>query len=144
MLGAFVDGAMRGATFRDTMDNNKRLRAMEDKDFERSGERHDWAGAGEDRAQEMHEARLAQMRRAAARGNRPTIADVQAEVHNSPPVAASMSVQNATGNPQPLETGSTQLSFGRNTTPAAGMSLPNADGAVTNYVYDPQRGLIPE
>ena len=41
-IGSFVDGVFRGMSMRDTMDNNKRLRKMEDTRFEREGEKHGW------------------------------------------------------------------------------------------------------
>lgn len=41
-IGSFVDGVFRGMQARDTMDNNKRLRKMEDTRFEREGEKHGW------------------------------------------------------------------------------------------------------
>jgi hypothetical protein len=56
---------------RDTMDNNKRLRKMEDTEFERAGEKHGWDKA-------KHELAMERARRADARANRPrkpTLAD---------------------------------------------------------------------
>jgi hypothetical protein len=41
-IGSFVNGVFQGMQARDTMDNNKRLRKMEDTRFEREGEKHGW------------------------------------------------------------------------------------------------------
>lgn len=63
-IGSFVNGVFNGMQARDTMDNNKRLRKMDDTEFERAGERHGWA-------KESHQMAMERARRAAARANRP-------------------------------------------------------------------------
>ncbi|HEV8036550.1 hypothetical protein [Yoonia sp.] len=63
-IGSFVNGVFNGMQARDTMDNNKRLRKMDDTRFEREGETHGWK-------KESHEMAMERARKAAARSGRP-------------------------------------------------------------------------
>ncbi|HEV8034396.1 hypothetical protein [Yoonia sp.] len=56
-IGSFVNGMVRGAGIRDTMDNNKRTRAMEDTRFEREGQKFEMD-------QERHKLAMERARRA--------------------------------------------------------------------------------
>jgi hypothetical protein len=70
-IGSFVNGVFNGMQARDTMDNNKRLRKMDDTRFEREGETHGWK-------KESHEMAMERARKAAARagrGRNPTLAE---------------------------------------------------------------------
>jgi hypothetical protein len=60
-IGSFVNGVFQGMQARDTMDNNKRLRKMDDTRFEREGEQHGWR-------KESHELAMERARKADAKG----------------------------------------------------------------------------
>lgn len=60
-IGSFVNGVFQGMQARDTMENNKRLRKMEDTRFEREGEKHGWDKA-------KHELAMERARKADAKG----------------------------------------------------------------------------
>jgi hypothetical protein len=60
-IGSFVNGVFQGMQARDTMENNKRLRKMDDTEFERAGERHGWA-------KESHQLAMERARKAARDG----------------------------------------------------------------------------
>jgi hypothetical protein len=66
-IGSFVNGVFQGMQARDTMDNNKRVRKMEDTEFERAGEKHGWAKANHELA--MERARKAMRPKAPSRSD---------------------------------------------------------------------------
>jgi hypothetical protein len=140
-IGSFVDGVFRGMQARDTMDNNKRLRKMEDTRFEREGEKHGW-----DRQKHELAMKRANKKRGPSRGD--IIASETADYGRAPESTTApaggpplsfggMSIMDAVPRNGP------PLSFG---TPVEMSALPaaNIPQQPMRLAYDPQRGLIPE
>jgi len=163
-IGSFVNGMVRGAGIRDTMDNNKRTRAMEDTRFEREGKRFEMD-------QESHEVAMERARRAAANAGRSRYTSEELELmgdvlldrpsgDGGQPAAsggqggrgftvmpliqnpslsygASEQAQPAAAAPPPATPASVPIE-----TSALG-ALPNRGQSPQRFVYDPQQGLIP-
>lgn len=143
IVGSFVDGVFRGMRARDTMDNNKRVRKMEDTRFEREGEKHGW-----DR--ERHDIAMKRANKALARGNgysrsgtiRDTMSDYGAaptQSGNGAPATSGASLSALDAIPRSQAPMSYGNSVEMSALPAAG--LPQQP---VRLAYDPQRGLIPE
>jgi len=163
-IGSFVNGMVRGAGIRDTMDNNKRTRAMEDTRFEREGQRFEMD-------QESHQVAMERARRAAANAGRSRytseelgyIGDLLTGQPSGdggqPPANGAQGGRGLTVMPLIENPG---LSFGEkvestSTNPAPPPAMPasvpietSALGALPNrgqspqrFIYDPEQGLIP-
>lgn len=148
-IGSFVNGVFQGMQARDTMENNKRLRKMEDTRFEREGERHGWDKA-------KHELAMERARRAAAAARRPKLGDdvrgVMSEYggasESSAPVGQGLSIQGAI----PSATPAAPLSYGEvgaprqmsinQAIPAAAQPQQVAQGPM-EFDYVPGKGLMP-
>jgi hypothetical protein len=144
-IGSFVDGVFRGMQARDTMDNNKRLRKMEDTRFEREGEQHGWD-------KEKHDLAMTRARKAAAAANRPKLGDDVRGVMSgydensgvSSPVGQGLSIQGAI----PSTPQAAPLSYGEVGAPRQMSVLPAAQPvqvaqAPMEFDYVPGQGLMP-
>lgn len=141
-IGSFVNGVFQGMQARDTMENNKRLRKMDDTEFERAGERHGWA-------KESHQMAMERARKAAKGGKysragvvRDAMGDFGAssgDQGGSVPAPRSMSPFGGIG-------GGAPLSYG-NAAPREMSALPAAQpqqvAQAMEFDFIPGQGLIP-
>lgn len=169
-IGSFVNGMVRGAGIRDTMDNNKRTRAMEDTRFEREGTRFEREGQQFEMDQERHEVAMERARRAAANSGRSRytseelalMSDVLLDEPSGGGQSAANGGQGGSGytimplvQNQPLSYGASEPPQPVITAPppetpvsmpietSALGALPNRAQSPQRFIYDPQQGLIP-
>ena len=150
-IGSFVNGMVRGAGIRDTMDNNKRTRAMEDTRFEREGTRFEREGQQFEMDKERHDVAMERARRASQSSNRFSIWDAISRdmMENQGPGGGTG------GEASPTPAQSNALSYPLGTpveaAPAAAAPIemsalsarPQQVASPQRFIYDPEQGLLP-